>query len=183
MKLYVNQLMPCDYVKNPITNRMIKVGGKTYNEVVKKHPSIKKAPCHSLPSKNATAGKKTKPVYPKSPPPNIKKEAKTIPKTRVARKKHEMELGTSGRGERTRGWAAAAPQRGSERHEMKKKCGNPCFLNPEKEGFPICRALRITNGNCEVDCRGLAAAKIRARQYGYSKTAKEAERLERIYGC
>jgi len=179
-----------EYVKNPITGRMIKVDGPTYKKVVREHPSIKKTKRVSSPEKrtmskkkNATVGGKTKAVHQKAPPANIKKEAKTIPKTRKALIEHASEFEESGKGSRTRGWSVSAPQRGKERNELRKKCGNSCFLIPEKQKFPICKSLRTSGGKCEVDCRGLAAAKIRARQYGYTKVAKDAGRLEKIYGC
>lgn len=179
-----------EYVKNPLTGRMVQVNGPTYKKVVQTHPSIKKAKRVSSPEKramskkkNSTVESKTKAIYQKAPPANIKKEAKTIPKSRKALIAHATDLGNSGRGSRTRGWSISAPQRGTERNELKRTCGNSCFLIPEKQKFPICKSLRTSGGKCEVDCRGLAAAKIRARQYGYTKVSKEAERLEKIYGC
>ena len=90
--------------------------------------------------------------------------------------KHEGE----GRGGRTRGWAAAAPQKGIERRNLKAKCGEQCFLKPKTEGFPICAALREGQG-CRVDCRGVTSARVRAAQWKYPRVIKEAEKLQRKY--
>src|SRR6516225_3057667 len=59
---------------------------------------------------------------------------------------------------RTRGWRASSPQRGIERHELKDKCGDACFLDPENEKFPVCSSLRATGGKCGYDCRGIESA-------------------------
>ena len=82
-----------------------------------------------------------------------------------------IKLGMSG--SRTRGWREASPKRGKEREALKKKCGDTCFLLPEKNKFPICRP-----NSCEPDCRGILSAKIRARQYKYDRVATIAERME-----
>lgn len=84
-----------------------------------------------------------------------------------------------GRGIRTRGWGARSPTRGRERHQLKQECGNKCFLLPEEEKFPICASPRMSGGksSCEVDCGGVQAALVRARQWGYEDVAKKAEQL------
>jgi hypothetical protein len=84
-----------------------------------------------------------------------------------------------GRGIKTRGWAARAPTRGKERHQLHSECGDKCFLNPEQEKFPICASPRVTGGKskCEIDCQGVQSALIRAKQYGYTKEAAKAEVL------
>ena len=82
-----------------------------------------------------------------------------------------------GRGGATRGWGAAAPKRGKERHALMNKCGRQCFLQPENEGFPICAALREGQG-CEVDCRGVTAAFSRARQYKHGGIAQRARAIQ-----
>jgi hypothetical protein len=80
---------------------------------------------------------------------------------------------TDGRGSRTRGWREASPKRGEERETLKKKCGDKCFLLPEKNKFPICRP-----DSCVPDCRGILSAKIRAKQYKYENVANIAESLK-----
>jgi len=86
-----------------------------------------------------------------------------------------------GRGSRSRGWGKAAPRRGRPRHSLMKKCGKKCFLLPEHEGFPVCASLessrRSGSGSCDIDCRGVQAAYVRARQYGYKNVAKAARKL------
>jgi hypothetical protein len=89
-------------------------------------------------------------------------------------------------GSKTRGWSVAAPRRGSERHELYDKCGATCFLRPEDEGFPICPACLPDDpncGGCTPDCRGVASAYVRARQYHYDDIAEQAQSLEAQYAC
>ena len=65
---------------------------------------------------------------------------KSLPKTREYKSKQLLSVMThlsDGRGSPTRGWAATAPQRGSERHALMKTCGKSAFLLPESEGYPI----------------------------------------------
>jgi hypothetical protein len=80
---------------------------------------------------------------------------------------------TDGRGSRTRGWREDSPKRGEERETLKKKCGDTCFLLPEKNKFPICRP-----DSCVPDCRGILSAEIRAKQYKYENVANIAESLK-----
>jgi len=87
-----------------------------------------------------------------------------------------------GRGSLTRGWKAAAPQRGEERHELMQRCGEGCFLQPDTEGFPICPSLREGKG-CGIDCRGVTSALVRARQWGYENVAEEAKAIRKEKGC
>ena len=92
----------------------------------------------------------------------------TLPKSRVARRtklQAQIKRANDGRGSRTRGWAAMAPQRGRERSELYRKCGPKCFLMPPNK-FPICDAPRMNTG-CRINCRGVMAAKIRAAQWKY----------------
>lgn len=103
-----------------------------------------------------------------------------IPKSRKAKRRdleREISKGKEGRGMRTRGWKAAAPQKGIERHDLMKECGEGCFLQPETEGFPICPALREKQG-CSIDCRGVTSALVRARQWGYNNVADLAKEIQ-----
>lgn len=84
----------------------------------------------------------------------------------------------------TRGWRAASPQKGKERHEISQVCGaDKCFLIPGQEKFPICPSLRTTKGKCGVDCRALQSAVIRGKQYNYPQVVKKAEQLQAKYHC
>lgn len=80
-----------------------------------------------------------------------------------------------GKGGRTRGWRADSPKKGRERHSMRHRCPE-CFL-VKPEGFPVC------DKNCNYDCRGVTAAKVRAGQYHYPEAKAKAERLEKELGC
>lgn len=82
-----------------------------------------------------------------------------------------------GRGIKTRGWISRSPQKGSERHQLKSECGDKCFLLPESEKFPICASPKLNEGKsvCAIDCGGVNAALIRARQWGYDDVAAKAE--------
>lgn len=82
-----------------------------------------------------------------------------------------------GRGGPTRGWRQAAPRSTVPRRNLLQKCGPDCFLLPDKLKFPICRACQANKCDCNIDCRGLLAAKIRARQHKYNQVADEADRL------
>lgn len=100
-----------------------------------------------------------------------------------AKSKSRRSRSSSGRGSVTRGWAKAAPSRGRARHALKSKCGSKCFLDPVNEKFPICAKLtgRKSSGSCEIDCRGVKAAYIRARQWGYDDIARKADRLYKLH--
>lgn len=76
-----------------------------------------------------------------------------------------------------KGWHEASPKKGNERHQMKEDCGSKCFLEPEREAYPIC------DKDCNVDCRGLHAAYARARQFGNQETANKAHDLLSKFNC
>ena len=59
----------------------------------------------------------------------------------------------------TKGWANLSPNT-HERTRMLNKCGNVCFLGPNKS-FPIC-----SKGTCKVNSKGVYSAYIRAKQWG-----------------
>lgn len=86
---------------------------------------------------------------------------------------------SDGRGSRLRGWAVDSPKRGEDRHRLKHQCGNQCFLIPDREAFPICPRCAGDRCSCQVDCRGLMAAKVRAHQYHYTDLYKTIDQLER----
>jgi hypothetical protein len=78
----------------------------------------------------------------------------------------------NGGGSATRGWAQDAPRKGNERHRLKKEC----FLLPDTEGFPICPKCGDVC-NCQLDCRGLTAAKVRAHQYKHTELYERIDQL------
>ena len=91
----------------------------------------------------------------------------------------EEQRAQEGRGIKSRGWAARSPTRGRERHQLKKECGNECFLLPDQEKFPVCQSPRMTKGvsDCRIDCGAAQSALIRARQYKYDDVAEKAKAL------
>jgi hypothetical protein len=92
------------------------------------------------------------------------------------------------------GWGKLAPQ-GKERTRMLRDCGKKCFLGP-KRSFPIC-----AKGTCKVSKKGVAAAYVRARQWGkkassykgkarpthrrsvYTRVAKKARKMMKGGAC
>ena len=66
------------------------------------------------------------------------------------------------KGQPTKGWSKLSPNT-HERTLMLKRCGQRCFLGPNKS-FPICRKR-----TCKVSSKGVYAAYIRAKEWGKSK--------------
>jgi hypothetical protein len=73
------------------------------------------------------------------------------------------------------GWSARAPRRsGGERGALLAECGDRCFLMPGVLKFPIC----ARRGRCRMDCGGVQAAIMRARQWGYNDVENRARALQ-----
>lgn len=161
------------YVKNPETGRNIKVDGPTYEKLKAKYnlqnaeKFVKKEPQKKQPSKPLSDERMKQitemPVHRANIEVSVQRVKQPHLVQRVATYKKDQ-----GRGQPTRGWALDAPKKGKERHLLKKECGDKCFLLPETEGFPICPKCVEGKCSCEIDCRGLMAAKIRAHQYKYT---------------
>jgi hypothetical protein len=64
----------------------------------------------------------------------------------------------------TTGWKEMAPKKGVERHQLHASCSH-CFLLPEEEKFPICKACNSKYCSCEINCKALTAAYVRAKQW------------------
>ena len=189
--------MSTQYIISPKTKKKITVGGGAWDTLMKSSRWRDEARnahvFYGLPpgakSKAKHRGRVTKTGsvrYPKTKPIPYSRALKSLPASRRAKRRalqSAMRHKGEGRGGRTRGWAAEAPQRGRERHALKKKCGSSCFLKPETEGFPICPALRVTGGKCRTSCKGIISAKVRAGQWKYEDVKEAAEELERKYGC
>lgn len=197
------------YIKSPETGRDIKVGGTTYNAMEKKYRrSGNKAHLHKLhqakrfkkvgPRKrggsSAPMGEKELARYKsqgkwESPTlGEIAEQGWTHEPAKLRRLKEQIKREHDGRGSRTRGWGAVFPRRGPERREVYKNCGSKCFLipnhaRPGQSKFPICPKCLNGKCQCRVACTGLAAAKSRAGQYGYSGVLSNATQLERALGC
>jgi hypothetical protein len=142
------------YVLNPITNRMIRVNGKIHKKLMLEEKKL------------------TRVLKSLSPSRRVKKSGLR----KIIKSVHRGE----GRGSRTRGWTAMAPQRGRERSALLAKCGAKCFLLPNQKKFPVCSALRVGE-NCKVNCKGILSAKIRAGQHKYNDVANLAEQLEKMH--
>jgi hypothetical protein len=80
-------------------------------------------------------------------------------------RKNKSKTGIKGRGAYLKGWSKQQPST-HQRTVMLKKCGNKCFLGPNKS-FPIC-----TKNTCKRNIKGIHAAYIRAREYMTIKGTK-----------
>ena len=89
-----------------------------------------------------------------------------------------------GRGSRTRGWAANAPQTGKPRSRLMERCGGKCFLLPSRKKFPVCRKVyKNGSADCKPMCSGVTSALVRSRQYGYKKVARKVKALQKKLRC
>ena len=189
-----------EYILSPVTGRRVTVGSDVYRQLqeregirVQSLPRFSRSPTYSR--RLRTEPKPPIPLHPllhrrgkvqaysrplefetKLPqPPYIRQKlAQQIPRARAQ----------EGRGSPTRGWSAASPKRGTQRHQLRRVCGNKCFLMPKQEKFPICpRCADPTCDDCTPDCRGILAAKIRASQWGYTAVREQADDLGRTLDC
>jgi len=173
------------YVINPETGRQIKVGGPTYAKLLSKYPQLQRLP--PAEKKTKSAPKKRHQAHQLSERQIGQRAEMPVfqldrPADQQLIKKNKEEP----RGSRTRGWAQDAPKKGSERHLLKSKCGDKCFLIPATEAFPICPRCESADQescSCQIDCRGLTAAKIRAKQYKYQELFPAIDRLITEKGC
>ena len=183
-----------EYIKNPVTKKWITVRGKVYADLLKTEyaPNTKRAKRYMRPSpgvKTSLLTPKDKKIrtpnvhYPKAKPTSLKRELKSVSSSKKALKEHGLDMLSNKQHSKTRGWSLVAPQRGKERQDLMNSCGAPCFLLPDKKGFPICQRITPKNKSCKVDCRGIHAAGIRAKEWGYSGVYAQTEKLKKQYGC
>jgi hypothetical protein len=69
-----------------------------------------------------------------------------------------------------RGWKSEKPGL-HQKTVMMKKCGNKCFLGPNKS-FPVCK-----KNTCKISKKGVYAAYVRARQYHRKNISAKAKKL------
>lgn len=120
-------------------------------------------------SRKSVTSKSRKPVSRK---PRSRKPIRS--RSRKASFKSVQKLG-SGRGAGLRGWSKAKPTTKAERERVRSKCGARAFLYPSENKFPVCVAKpKVT---CKLDCRGVVAAKIRGKHWGYPGVVSKANKL------
>ncbi len=90
----------------------------------------------------------------------------------------------------TKGWGKSAPSRTTVRRKILTRCGRGAFLNVarSKTGkldpqFPVVGKSAATSGKCQLDCRGLWAAKQRASQTGRRALERKATNKAKAAGC
>jgi hypothetical protein len=146
-------------------------------DYVKKHgtTSIKELSDNYAKYKSKTSPRKSPK---KIQSPNYEKIRATIPATRkykIQQLEKVMKNKNEPRGSKTRSWSAQSPQR-RERHELKAKCGDKAFLDPEQEKYPVMAALRV-NDKCEYNCYGIQSSINRSCQYNRLDIAEKAQKL------
>ena len=151
------------FIINPITKRQILVNGPVYTSLLEKGYNLS-----NIKTFNRTHPRRAHEL--RHPMTNKEfKEIKSMP--------YSNKLEGEGRGIRTRGWDEIAPKLVSERRQLKKKCGDKCFLYPEHNAFPICPKCRNNKCKCEIDCRGVVTAKVRAGEWKYKSILNNANKI------
>lgn len=144
-------------VKSPKTGRLIKLDGPAFQRLSKAQQKKAKA------SKRVTRPARKAPRKQRVSLSTIKKLKKTV--------NAAVTTGVAG-------WEKNKPKLRSDRRRKLEQCGSGCFLMPKQLKFPIC-----PKNSCAVDCKALLAAKIRARQWGYSQVGRAADRIARMRKC
>lgn len=148
---------------SPKTGKWITVKGQAYQDLLKS-------------SQYATKAKNAKRVLRPKPGSRVNRGGRTTEAEKITLPRTGRPTG------KAKGWASSSPRRGTERTQLKAKCGEECFLKPDVNGFPVCAALREGKG-CKVDCRGIIAAKLRAGEWKYEHVREVADKLAKKYGC
>ena len=74
-------------------------------------------------------------------------------------------------------WSEVAPKTKAQRQQLIQICGSTCFLMPDKLKFPVCTP------DCKVSCKGLIAARVRARQWNYPEVDKKVSTYYKKANC
>ena len=150
-------------VRSPMSNRLIKKGGPVYEKLEGEGVVM------PLPER-------TRPERPEPKKVGIMKQEylDALKLTPVEYKNYR-----SG----AKGWGEEKPESRGERRAVMHKCGKKCFLNPKTMGFPICQKLEKASDECQLDCRGILAAKVRAAQWHYNDVRNVADAIGEEKGC
>ena len=70
-----------------------------------------------------------------------------------------------------------APKTKAQRQQLIQICGSTCFLMPNELKFPVCTP------DCKVSCKGLIAARVRARQWNYPEVDKKVSQYYKKANC
>jgi len=167
-------------IRSPKTGKLIKVNGTTYKNLEKDGYSLSKTPRVRI-TKMVKVSPKLRDASKSKSSFKTANTRKPTKRTSKRAKKNEP------RNSPTRGWATLSPQKGRDRHLLKRKCGDKCFLVPETEAFPICSKCSTKSGKvsctCKTDCRAIIAAKVRASEWKYENVKKAAEKISRNLKC
>lgn len=153
-------------VKNPETDRWIKIGGPTFNDLVKSGYS----------KEELMEGSVREVMSYQAPQTEEFKDSHVDDLLSLSTDYTDYESASAG-------WSDVAPGDKNERRRLLNRCGKGCFLKPDSLGFPICRKCKKNSCDCVQDCRGILAAKMRGRQWKYKNVADMADRLGREKGC
>ena len=74
-------------------------------------------------------------------------------------------------------WSEVAPKTKAQRQQLIQICGSSCFLLPDQLKFPVCTS------DCKVNCKGLIAARVRARQWNYPEVDKKVSQYYKEANC
>lgn len=106
-------------IRNPLTNRWIKIGSKTYNDLIEKN------------------------IIPKG---QIRQTKKFIPpvdyRVPASFKNYPIDHSSTP-------WGQLKPSKIGQRRETLRNCGESCFLIPDKLAFPICNKTKPCTYNCK----------------------------------
>lgn len=78
--------------------------------------------------------------------------------------------------EKRKTWGMLAPLKSEARHKLRSNCGDGCFLDPEREKYPICEKCNENTCSCKPTKQGVQAALNRARMQKNDKILKLAKK-------
>lgn len=76
-------------------------------------------------------------------------------------------------------WTLKAPKGKPARRKLLATCGHSCFMMPEDLKFPVCNKDAPP---CTYNQKGITAAYVRARQFGYQDVADKVQGLRQKLG-